>query len=301
MADRQVTFANALARKLKERFPDRDDLLVSMMAYGVSRTPPVAAVPDDNVLVSGVWSFFNRPSDEARQWFVDWSKVSPNLFWRPNVGGGAGWHINFPHSAPNRAIADMRFVAEHNVIGVYIDGFYGGWGNQGPHCYMMAQMAWNPYADGEAILADYYQRAFGPASETMTGYWEMIERAAERIVSEGQNNRDVWNAAFFEDAYARLDRAAAETAGSERHAYRVRFVRAGLDYLRLMREMDPLMDRLSESRGRDPEARAIADAKWDAAWEQIDAMKREYPLVISPSYIQRNFRRLERFNPARFD
>ncbi len=51
----------------------------------------------------------------------------------------------------------------------------------------------------------------------------------------------------------------------------------------------------------DGDARAIANAKWDAAWEQIDAMKRDYPLVVSPAYIQRNFRRLERFNPTRFD
>ena len=38
------TFANTLARKLRERFPDRPDLTVSAMAYGVSRPPPVAAV-----------------------------------------------------------------------------------------------------------------------------------------------------------------------------------------------------------------------------------------------------------------
>ncbi|MCA1808819.1 MAG: DUF4838 domain-containing protein [Lentisphaerae bacterium] len=35
MTDRQIIFANTLARKLRERFPDREDLSVAAMAYGV--------------------------------------------------------------------------------------------------------------------------------------------------------------------------------------------------------------------------------------------------------------------------
>ncbi|MCA1810021.1 MAG: DUF4838 domain-containing protein, partial [Lentisphaerae bacterium] len=303
MSDRQITFANTLARKLRERFPDREDLLVTAMAYGDSRTPPVAAEPDDNVLVSGVWSFHNQPNDEHREWFVQWSKVAPILAWRPNMSSRAGWHIGLPNAAPRRVMEDMRFVAEHNVVGVFIDSVYGGWAGQGPHYYMLAQMAWNPYADGEAILADYYQRAFGPAAETMAGYWEAITRAAERIGFEGESDRDVWDAAFFEDATARLDQAATEAATDETAVYaeRVAFVRVGLEYLRLLREMDPLIDRMAETRGRDPEARAAAEAKWDETWEVIGAMMRAHPLSIAPFYVQRRWHRLERWSPERFD
>ncbi len=303
MSDRQITFANTLARQLSERFPDRDDLFVTAMAYGVSRSAPVEATPEDNVIVSGVWSFHNRPDEKHREWLVRWSEIAPHLAWRPNVSSRAGWHIGLPNVAPRRVIEDMRFAADHNVIGVFIDSIYGHWANQGPHYYMLAQMAWNPYADGEAILEDYYQRAFGPAVETMTDYWELIEREADKIKFEGKNEREVWNQEFFEDAYARLDRAAEEagTGGKDIYAERVAFVRAGLDYLRMLRDMETLIDRLAESDGQDAEAMAAAKSHWAETWEEIQRFHTEFPPALQRSYIQPQWRRLKKYNPDQFN
>ena len=298
MADRQITFANTLARLLRERFPDRPDLMVSALAYGVSRPPPIAAVPDDNVLVAGVWSFHNQSSEENRQWLVEWSKFAPQLIWRPNLTSAAGWKAGLPNVAPRRVIEDFRVVADHKVNGVAMDWIYGAWSGQGPHYYMLAQMAWNPYADGEAILADYYQRAFGPAAETMTGYWELIEQAATQIGFEGKDKREMWNEAFFKDAYARLDQATQEVAAeSEVYTKRVDFVRAGLDYLRVMREMEPLIDRLKKVGDSDPKARIAATAQWLAAWEKLEQIKKEYPFAVSTAYVQPGNRYLREYNP----
>ncbi len=302
MSDRQITFANTLARKLRERFPERDDLLVSAMAYGVSRTPPVEAVADDNVLVSGVWSFHKQPNEEHREWLVEWSKVTDQLAWRPNMSSRAGWHNNMPNISPRSVIEDMRFVADHGVIGVFIDQFYGGWAGQGPHCYMLAQMAWNPYADGEAILEDYYQRAFGPAAGPMRAYWEIIEQAADQIVFEGQAEREVWNEEFFENAYAAIDQATAEAEaeGTPAHVERIGFVRVGLEYLRLMQEMQPFIDRVRET-DQDAEAMAAAQAQWDETWEKIRQMMREHPLSLAPFYVMPGSSRLQKYSPDQFD
>lgn len=298
MSDRQITFANTLARKLRERFPDRKDLFVSAMSYGVSRPPPVKAVPDDNVLVSGVWCFHNQPNDEEREWFVQWSKIAPQLIWRPNLSSAAGWKAGLPNVAPHRVIEDLRFVAEHKVIGVAMDWIFGCWASQGPHYYMLAQMTWNPYADGEAILADYYQRAFGPAAETMTGYWKLIELAATRIGYEGKPEREVWNKEFLDDAYARLDRAAKEAAnGDEKFGKRIAFVRAGLDYLRLMLEMQPFIDQMAKTGGKDATAKAAAQAKWEEVWKKITLIKKDYPFAVSGSYVSPGDKYLQKYSP----
>ncbi len=298
MTDRQITFANTLASKLRERFPDRDDLLVCAIAYGASKPPPVKAAPDDNVLVAGVWSFHNQPSDEDREWFIQWSKIAPRLIWRPNLSSAAGWKAGLPNVAPSRVIEDLRFVAEHNVIGVAMDWIFGAWAAQGPHYYLLAQMTWNPYADGEAILTDYYQRAFGPAAKTMTSYWEAIERAATQIGFEGKSEREVWNADFLKDAYALLDQAAQEAdAGSGVYAKRVAFVRAGLDYLRVMREMEPRIDRVIETKGEDAELKRAAQAQWDAAWAEIKQIMQAQPFAIQGSYVQPGNRYLKQYNP----
>ncbi|MCA1808757.1 MAG: DUF4838 domain-containing protein, partial [Lentisphaerae bacterium] len=59
LSDRDITFANRLARGLKERFPDKE-LYIYMLAYGHSRPAPVAAVPDDNVIIGNVANFLLR-------------------------------------------------------------------------------------------------------------------------------------------------------------------------------------------------------------------------------------------------
>ena len=298
MTDRQLTFANTLARMLRERYPGRKDLLVTAIGYGVSRPAPIAAVPEDNVLVAGVWSFHNQPGDEDREWFVEWSKIAPQLIWRPNLSSAAGWKAGLPNVSPRRVIDDMRFVADQKGIGVAMDWIFGAWAGQGPHYYMLAQMVWNPYADGDAILADYYQRAFGPAAQTMTRYWELIARAAEQIGFEGKDERKVWTEAFMSDAYALLDQAAKEAGpGAEVYAKRVAFVRAGLDYLRLMLEMEPLIDRLNETKAQDPEARKAAQARWKAAWVELERIKKEHPFAINAGYVTPANRYLQKYNP----
>ncbi len=298
MSDRQITFANTVARNLRERFRDRDDLFVSAMAYGASRPPPVVAKPDDNVIVSGVWSFHNQPNEEDRQWFVEWSKIAPHLVWRPNLTSAAGWKAGFPNVSPQRVIEDLQFVSEYNVIGVSMDYIFGSWAAQGPHYYMLAQMVWNPKADGEAILADYYKRAFGPASNTMADYWKLIEVAATQIGFEDKPEREVWNKQFFDDAYALLDKAKKEAAsGDEKYGKRIDFVRVGLDYLRLMREMEPFIDRITETEGKDPAAGAAAQAKWEENWKEIGRLIKEYPFALNGSYVSSGNRYLNSYRP----
>lgn len=286
VSDRQVTFANTLARMLREKYPDRD-YYVTMMPYGNSRPAPVEAVPDDNVIVSAVFNFHNRNvmsrnelAESHRQMFLDWAKSGArNLAWRPNLGGGGGWQLGMPNVAPRRAIEDLRLVAENNVIALLFDAVWEHWATQGPHYYMLAQMAWNPYANGEAILQDYYQRAFGPAAELLTDYWELMDVSSDRIVMDGESARDVWNNAFFGTARAYLDEADELLAGAPPiYAERVAFVRAGLDYTQLYFETSELIDRLRASKGQDAEAEAAARANW----VKLDKIFSDHPHAFDP-------------------
>ena len=59
LTDRHLTFANLVARKLKEKYPGKD-YYVSMLAYGNWRPVPVEARPDKNVIISVVTNFHNK-------------------------------------------------------------------------------------------------------------------------------------------------------------------------------------------------------------------------------------------------
>ncbi|MFO8012502.1 MAG: DUF4838 domain-containing protein, partial [Phycisphaerae bacterium] len=285
MSDRYVTFWNHLARRLRERFPDRDDLFVRVSAYGPSMTPPLGPGLAENTVLAYV-GHFPFTTEEARrtqkkQW-LGWSKKAPHMIYRPNLWYWAGGVWGLPEVSMTQTIEDFRFLAENHCIGIVVDSAWEHWATQGPQYYLMAQLAWDPLRDGEAVLRDYYRRGFGPAADEMRRYWTMMEEARDAFVaspdlvlgSRGRFKkipivRRVYDADFLDRAEALLDRAAARTAGgSDVYRKRVAFVRAGFDVVRLMVETIPVMDRVRESGGRDVEAVRRAEANW-ARMEEI--------------------------------
>lgn len=279
MSDRYVRFANRLARKLKERFPERDDLYVQMSTYGPAAPPPVDAEPDENVIVSVVGHFpLTTPQSrqEQREYWRQWAGQASHMRYRPNLwywGGGLwGW----PEVAMTRTIEDFRFLADNGAVGMFVDGAWEHWATQGPMYYLMAQLAWDPYQDGEALMADYYRRGFDGAAEEIKTYWTMMEEGNAalmaspnlRLGSAGrftviESAKQVYTPKFMDRADRTLRRAANKIAGEpEKYRERVTFVRAGFDLFRSMIECIPLMERVRESEGRDTEAVRQAVANW---------------------------------------
>ncbi len=285
MSDRYVTFWNHLARRLKERFPGRDDLYVRVSAYGPSMTAPLGPGLAENTVL-GFVGHFPFTTEEARrtqkeQWLA-WRKKAPHMLYRPNLWYWAGGVWGLPEVAMTKTIEDFRFLAENHCIGLVVDSAWEHWATQGPQYYLMAQLAWDPFQDGQAVLEDYYRRGFGPAAGEIRAYWTLMEEARDTFVAQpdlqlGSRGRfvkvgivrRVYSPELLDRAAALLDRAAARTADApEVYGKRVAFVRAGLDVTRLMVQTIPVMDRVRESGGRDVEAVRQAAANW-ARMEEI--------------------------------
>ena len=254
-SDRDVTFANKLGELLKQKYPGKD-YHVMMLSYGHSRPAPVKARPADNVIMTIVANFFGRTGlvdrgstrgDTYRQQFEAWAKIVPSMFWRPNTGSPAGWQQGLPDIHVAQTIRDFKDVAAANCIGIYIDGVWEHWATEGPLYYIMAQLAWNPAADAEAILSDYYTRAFGPAAPHVREYFESIEK--ERMPFAAKNGEagvfsfpQLYTEALLTASQARLDRAAAAVPADSIFAKRVAFIQAGLTHTKLMMDTITLMD-----------------------------------------------------------
>ncbi|MCA1810038.1 MAG: DUF4838 domain-containing protein, partial [Lentisphaerae bacterium] len=289
ISDRQVKFANIVARKLREKYPDKD-YYVSLMAYGNWRPAPVAEKPDDNVIIVNVANYFwnvdtptaRGANNPAAQQYADWGKMANRQVWRPNTGDPAGWQKGLPDVPFGRRAEAFQFAATNNCVGIFVDMVWNHWATQGPIYYLMAQLAWNPYADWQAIMDDYYRRAFGPAAAELKDYWELMEEARDRKVDEypgeGTGYAEVYDQAFFDKVYGLLDRAAQKTADAPaKYAARVAFVRVGLDYTKIMADLRQYMTRVIDSKGRDKEADQAARAQWD----QIEALKEAHPAALN--------------------
>ncbi len=311
LSDRQVTFANHLARMLKERFPGQD-LYVQLHAYGFSRPAPVAAVPDDNVIISSVSNFHLRGDgvgDDrtlAMKQFGDWGEKASLLAWRPNLGSAAGHGWGLPDVAMTQAAEDLRFVADRHCMGLFFDMLWLHWSTQGPHYYALAHLAWNPYTDVEALMDDYYQRGFGPAAAEVKAYWRLWEKARTDFVAEARNRQRIYGSpqtytpellgqaqALLEAANAKLDAAGAPP----KYRDRVAFVQCGLDYSRMVLDTRRWMQTYESSKGKEKQAAA---AEVLANWKMAAKMKATFPeFAINWVYVfnQPNSKRMLGLHP----
>ncbi len=281
-SDRDVRFANTLARMLKETYPNRE-LYILLNAYGLARNPPIGVEPDDNVIISSVANFHLRSPEHRElpmQQHADWAAKSNHLMWRPNLGSQAGLSWGMPDVAMTQAGEDLRFVAEHHCVGLFFDLFWFHWATQGPHYYALAHLAWNPNTDVEALMDDYYQRGFGPAAADVKAYWKLLEQTRMEFVAEEPSRQRAYDLpkkytpALFADAQSHLDAAAANIAGAdEKYRRRLHFIQCGLDFTKLVVDTRAWMQKLKASKGKDAEAKKRVLANWD----RVEEMKETFP------------------------
>jgi hypothetical protein len=303
MTDRYVTFWNILARKLKERFPDRE-VYVSAFAYGPG-TPVPEKKLEDNIVIGYVGKFPLMPEtgppdrtpkqgrQEQKEEFRQWSEKAPGLMFRPNLWywGGGIWGI--PEVAMKKTMEDMRFIADNHCMGMFIDGVRGNWATLGPMYYLFAQMAWDPYRDGDEVMKDYYRRGFGKAAASIEEYWDLLEEANGRLVlhldftpfpiaSTGlvEVIEDIYTRDLLERARELLQQAAVEVTGEPaKYHERIAFLGTGLEFTGLMLQAINTMSLVRESGGKD----RVAVEKAVGLWEEIDRLCRNNPDAISLS------------------
>lgn len=303
-SDRDVTFANQLGELLRQKYPGKD-YRVLMLSYGHSRPAPVKARPAENVIMTLVANFFGRTGlvdrgstrgDTYRQQFEAWAKIVPSMFWRPNTGSPAGWQQGLPDLHVAQTIRDFKDVAAANCIGIYIDGVWEHWATVGPLYYIMAQLAWNPAADTDAILTDYYTRAFGPAAPQVREYFEAIEK--DRMAFTAKNAEagvfsfpQLYTADLLRESQTRLDRAAAAVSADSIHAKRVAFIQVGLTYTRKTVENITLMDRYWKKKDE-----AIA-AQVRLNWSAIEQLVAAHPYAINWGPVRHTTPRMAGLHP----
>ncbi|HYE18492.1 MAG TPA: DUF4838 domain-containing protein [Tepidisphaeraceae bacterium] len=252
LTDRQVKFWNGLARGLAERVPGRE-AWVGVYAYSAYKTPPVAEKLEANVAV-GYVGHFPMVSEEGRradkaQWLA-WAGQARAMVYRPNLFHYSGGFLGLPNVPLRRTIEDFRFLAENKCVGIEVDTLPMCWATQGVQFYLMAQLAYDPLQDGEAVLRDYYTRAFGPAAQDVARYFAALEEAhyqvLERVkLSSGWARQatevftDVYTDAVWAGAGAHLTAAEAKVggAGAEVFKERVAFVRTGWEGAKLQVEV----------------------------------------------------------------
>jgi hypothetical protein len=268
-ADRYVKVWNILARGLKARFPDRD-VWVGAYAYSAYKDPPIAETLEKNIAIGYVGHFplaNDAVTEKEKAAWKAWSGKASCMIFRPNLFHYSGGFLGLPSVAMRRTIRDFRFLADNKCIGLQVDGLPHCFQTQGVEYYLMIQLAYDPYQDGEALLKDYYKRAFGPAAGDIEAYFDLMEKAHDQILntpgfrhSSGawreliDTCRRVYTPDMLAEAETLLKSAAAKAAeGPECYRLRVEEVRKGLEFTKLQVEIMHVMKQVRDSKGKERE------------------------------------------------
>jgi hypothetical protein len=241
LSDRHLKFANTLLDSLRSKYPDRPNLKVVFFAYGASRPLPLRELPKKGVSVVAVSNFHlrrkskwnsNEPSIEE---FYNWSKISDEIFWRPNLGNPVGLKWGMPDIAFNQIFEDFRFVAENKCKGVFFDNYPNHWATQGIQYYLASQLAWNPYLNKEELLSDYFSRLYGPAQDEMRKYWQLCEDTRLEMINRyGSDSaryfiHDYYDSVWVKKAKTIITIAKKKTVNFDsKYLKRIEFTEAGL-------------------------------------------------------------------------
>lgn len=209
VSDRVFGLANDVAKDVAKKYPGK---MVGALAYSEHSEPPAFAL-EPNVYVQ-LTAGFTRGRYTHDELLDLWPKKCRNLgfyeyfsvwLWDfDKLPGGNGANLTRTQNMIKRYVA---------AGATSVDAESGNnWGPHGRGYYVANRLLWNPDADVAAILADFYDKAFGPAAPAMRRYYERVAPDGEPLLSRGligEAFRDVEEATKLAkdrpDVLARID------------------------------------------------------------------------------------------------
>lgn len=191
--DCMVDFANRVAERFCERWPDRN-----VQFLGHHQTiPPTTIAVHPNVMIKLACSphgfaSFNRPLEDAagNNWIFQravegWAATETPLSYY-----GYNPHSTFAHapfSAGRKFHSDVRWLHRHGFVGAEFQSEGTLWGFYGLNHVVQARTMWDVEVDFDALRADYFRCLFGSAAEPVMALYEAFERAlvAHEPMSKG--------------------------------------------------------------------------------------------------------------------
>jgi hypothetical protein len=247
LSDRIFTYANEVARRVREVNPERG---CGMFAYTFYNKPPVRIKQlEPNLYLSFVYQSASMRDPEAlaawRETVAGWQKLGAKMVVRE--GWGNHYYFDLPLLHEKLIIQNMQEAHRLGFMAAYGESTKS-FVTTAPNYWALTRMMWDPQRDPAAVMPEFYRSAYGPVAPQMQAFFETYGRSLDEHWHE--RDRVVPTSAI---AYANLIaswrrliptsvvdeaelhlREAELLAPSGEYADRVGFHRFGQDYTRTM-------------------------------------------------------------------
>ncbi len=175
-SSRVFGLANEVARSVRQNYPGK---MIGVLAY-YDHTVPPAFEMEPNVHVQ-ICRIFIQSDYSFRELIEMWSAKTWNL--------GDYDYLSLYSFGQDRLRPKANAMPTANLELLRLDfdmmarkrfrSFYSecgqNWGAHGRGNLVATALLWNPKADVDAILSDFYEKAFGPAAPAMRRYFERVD------------------------------------------------------------------------------------------------------------------------------
>lgn len=240
-----LRFVNAVADAVKDEFPH---VLIDTLAYQWTEAPPKHVRPHPNVRIrlAPIGACVAHPLDGCdanRKPLANlkaWAKITKQLYIWHYASNFANYFQPLPDL--DEIPGDIRLFERTGVVGVYYEGGYapgGGADMAELKAYLMAKLLWNPATDPQAVIQEFLEGVYGPASALMGRWLDLLQTP----VRTGQVHARIYDwpsAAYLDDTTLfrgeiLFDAAELTVGGDARALDAVQRARLGLEYVQLMR------------------------------------------------------------------
>ncbi|UCD39057.1 MAG: DUF4838 domain-containing protein [Fidelibacterota bacterium] len=244
ITDRIFTFTNRLGEELQQVHPGKQ--LVNM-AYSWYVDPPENITISENVIPQYcMWSCYLHWNEEKKREHYEivrgWAEVARHVGIYEYYINGA-WP-DLPRIIYPKIEESLRFL--HSVgVGLYQTQSGDGFAINGLNYYIASKLLWDVDADVEALVDDFYTKAFGAAGSWVRRCYERLQDRWGEVVAGGLHPscssfattqvHEVYPREILEACRGDLE-AALKEADEPLIKRRVEFVQQGLTYTELTLE-----------------------------------------------------------------
>ena len=192
--DAFMTFYNKVSERLMKAAPE-SKARIGFLAYGNLTIPPLRVKKLNKPLVvylaqididpnHGMDDPKSAPRREYKEQVYKWAEVADGRVVIYDYDQGMLVWRDLPNPSHQMFRHDVKHYRKAGILGIDTES-RGAMATTFLNLFFRAQLMWNPDADVDKMLAEFYPKFYGPAAEPMAAYWNAIFKAWEdTIVTE---------------------------------------------------------------------------------------------------------------------
>jgi hypothetical protein len=280
-ADRIVEFGNFIADSIRDRYPAH--YVTYYCDYHSVGTPRLVTPARNTVFWITQWAQDQlhpvNPETRLGKALRDWSGYGNPIFLY-TYWGSYGSFTYWP--AATTIGADVPFFRSQGAVGVYSET-HESWGGQHLNFILFARLLWDSRTDPEQFIAEFCEKAYGPAAAPMREYYRLLEDVTARGPAQYHLHSEIitlFTAPVMGQLRACLDAAKASLAQADADPacrQRLAFVAAGYRVAELYYRISDLKVRFGA--GKDTALRREVVACYEALLDLITAAEYKDRLV----------------------